>query len=94
MLWDEFSFCILNIVPTLIETTWPENLLPILPKIFPNDLSHSMSDNVCNGIVQAKCTVIDEKLGQLWVLDDGSMNCSPKLIAYDILKQNDEVSAE
>lgn len=50
-----------------------------------------MSANVCNGIVQAKCTAIDEKLAHLWVLDEGSTNCSPKLIAYDILKQNDEV---
>lgn len=50
-----------------------------------------MSDNVCNGIVHAKCTAIDEKLGQLWVLDAGSTHCVPKLIAYDLLKQNDEV---
>lgn len=78
-------------VPTLIETTWPENLLPIKPKIYPNDLSHAKSSSDCNSIQQAIETAIDPNVGDLYVIDNGSEYCHPKILTYDLLKRNEEV---
>lgn len=78
------------VVPTLIETIWPENLLPMIsPKIFPNDLSHAKRSSDCNGIIQAVGTAVDST-GLLWVIDDGSEYCLPKLLVFDLMK-NEEV---
>lgn len=78
---------------TLIESTWPENLLPIQPRVFPNDLSHAKTICDCNGIIQSIHTAIDRN-GMLWLIDNGSVYCPPKLIIYNLLKLNAEVSTE
>lgn len=75
---------------TLIESTWPENLLPIQPRVFPNDLSHAKTICDCNGIIQSIYTAIDRN-GMLWLIDNGSIYCPPKLIIYNLLKLNSEV---
>lgn len=77
-------------VPTLIESIWPENLLLIPPKIFPNDLSQAKSYSDCNGIVQAIGTAVDVRSALLWIIDNGSEYCPPKLLVFD-LKKNEEV---
>lgn len=78
---------------TLIESTWPENLLPIQPRVFPNDLSHAKSICDCNGIIQSIHTAVDRN-GMLWLIDNGSIYCPPKLIIYNLLKMNAEVSSD
>lgn len=79
------------LVPTLIETIWPENLLPMIPpKIFPSDLSLAKRSSECNGIIQAVGTTIDST-GLLWVIDTGSEYCLPKLLVFDLMK-NEEVN--
>lgn len=91
---SEFLFkknCLPPIVPTLIETIWPENLLLMIPpKMFPSDLNHAKSSSDCNGIVQAVGTAVDSSNGLLWVIDNGSKYCRPKLLVFDLLK-NEEV---
>lgn len=61
----------------------------ISPKIFPNDLSHAKRSTDCNGIIQAVGTAVDST-GLLWVIDDGSEYCLPKLLVFDLMK-NEEV---
>lgn len=78
---------------TLVEATWPENILPMKPRVFPNDLAHAKSDCDCNGILQATSTAVDSKNGRLWVIDNGSKYCSPKVIIFDLLRRNNEVTA-
>lgn len=78
---------------SIIESTWPENLLPIQARVFPNDLSHAKSQCDCNGIVQTIQTVVDRNNGLLWLLDNGSLHCAPKLILFDLLRGNNEVSS-
>lgn len=85
------SLTSLSSVPTLIETIWPENLLLIPPKIFPSDLSQTKSLTDCNGIIQAVGTAVDSN-NLLWVIDSGSTYCRPKLLVFD-LKKNEEVCA-
>lgn len=75
---------------SLIESTWPENLMPFKPRIFPNELAHSRSNSDCNGILRAISTAVD-KNGLLWVLDSGSIYCHPKVIVYNLLRRNEEV---
>lgn len=90
--WLDVNFASLVIsfvVPTLIETIWPENLLLIPPRIFPSDLSHTKSLTDCNGIIQAVGTAVDST-GLLWVIDSGSKYCRPKLLVFDLIK-NEEV---
>lgn len=80
--------------PTLIESTWPENLLAIRPKIFPNELAHAIHSNDiddCNKIQRARITDIDD-YGRLWVFDAGNHICNGKIIIYDLLHKNKEVS--
>lgn len=77
------------VVPTLIESVWPENVLPIFAKIFPSDLSHAKSTRDCNGIIQAIGTAVDDT-DWLWVIDNGSKYCHPKLIVFDLMT-NEEV---
>lgn len=81
----------ISVGPSLIESTWPENFVPVKPKIFPNDLAHATSDCDCNGILQAIQTAIDRN-SFLWVLDNGSVYCHPKIIVYNLLKKNAEVT--
>lgn len=76
---------------SIIESTWPENLLPIQSRIFPNQLSHSKSHCDCNGIVQTIQTAIDRNNGLLWLIDNGSKFCAPKLLIFDLLRGNNEV---
>lgn len=77
---------------TLIESTWPENLLALQSRVFPNDLSHSMTPSNCNGIVNTIQTAVDRANGILWLLDNGSEYCPPKLIIFDLLRGNNEVN--
>ncbi|XP_031641194.1 uncharacterized protein LOC116352610 [Contarinia nasturtii] len=76
---------------TLIESTWPENLLPIQSRIFPNELSHAKHKSDCNGIVKTIQTAVDRTDGHLWLLDNGSQYCTPKLIVFDLLRSNIEI---
>ncbi|KAJ6645694.1 Major royal jelly protein 3, partial [Pseudolycoriella hygida] len=77
-------------IPTLIETIWPENLLLMIsPKIFPSDLSHARRSSDCNGIIQAVGTAVN-KAGLLWVIDNGSRYCPPKLLIFDLMT-NEEI---
>lgn len=75
---------------SIIESTWPENLLPIQSRIFPNELSYAKSHCDCNGIVQTIQTAIDRN-GLLWLIDNGSKHCAPKLLIFDLLRGNIEV---
>lgn len=77
---------------TIIESTWPENLLPIQSRAFPNDLSYAKTFCDCNGIIQTIQTAVDRQNGLLWLLDNGSIYCSPKLIVIDLLRNNNEVN--
>lgn len=79
--------------PTLIEATWPENALGIKPKVFPNDKVHQRRQGKCRGIQKARATDVDPK-GRLWLIDNGSDSCHPKLSIYDLLYMNEEVNTE
>jgi hypothetical protein len=76
---------------TIIEASWPENLIGVKPKIFPSESNYLNRVGRCRGIQQAKSTDIDEK-GRLWLIDEGTAKCSPKLFVYDLLYFNEEVS--
>lgn len=76
---------------TIVEAAWPENILQIKPHAFPNDLAHAKNDWDCNGIIQTVSTIVDDKNGMLWLIDNGSIYCSPKLIIFDLLRRNNEV---
>lgn len=78
-------------LPTFVEATWPENLIGVKPKIFPNESEFKKRTGKCRGIQQAKCTDIDEK-GRLWMIDEGNEKCAPKIFVYDLLYFNEEVS--
>lgn len=71
-------------IPTLIEATWPENIIPIVPKIFPTTDGHAIHAGDCDKIHSAIGTSVDRK-GRLWVIDNGSYLCPPKLLVYLIL---------
>lgn len=73
---------------SIIESTWPENLLAIQSRVFPNDLSHAKAPSNCNGIVKTIQTAVDRANGLLWLLDNGSKYCTPKLIVFDLLRGN------
>lgn len=78
-------------LPTLVEASWPENMIGVKPKIFPSESTHSRRLGKCKGIKQAQSTDIDTS-GRLWVLDNGCESCSAKIIVYDLLYFNDEVN--
>jgi hypothetical protein len=77
-------------LPTFVEAAWPENALGIKPKLFPNEKVHQRRQGKCRGIQQARTTDIDSK-GRLWLIDNGSESCHPKLSIYDLLYMNEEV---
>lgn len=79
-----------SILPTLVEASWPENMIGVKPKIFPSDATHSRRFGKCKGIKQAQATDIDAN-GRLWMIDSGGGSCSAKIIVYDLLYFNDEV---
>lgn len=79
-------------LPTLVEASWPENLIGVKPKIFPNESSHMRRAGKCKGIKQAQSTDIDAN-GRLWMVDGGNEACSAKIIVYDLLYFNDEVGS-
>ncbi|KAM7357591.1 L-dopachrome tautomerase yellow-k [Cochliomyia hominivorax] len=86
--------------PTLIETKWPESYLPIQPPmIFPHRFLHANGDHTdCSLIQQAFWSQVDS-LSRLWVMDIGWLasngthqnNCNPKLMVFDLLRNNVEV---
>lgn len=78
-------------LPTLIEATWPENMIGVKPKVFPSETLHSRRIGKCKGVKQAEATDIDEH-GRLWMIDSGTNSCSAKIVVYDLLYFNDEVS--
>ncbi|CRL08204.1 CLUMA_CG020969, isoform A [Clunio marinus] len=77
-------------LPTLIEASWPENIIGVKTKIFPSDVVYLKRYGKCKGIKQAQSTDIDSN-GRLWMIDNGNEICSAKLIVYDLLYFNDEV---
>ena len=77
-------------LPTLVEASWPENLIGVKPKIFPNESSHIRRAGKCKGTKQAQSTDIDSN-GRLWMIDGGNEVCSAKIVVYDLLYFNDEV---
>ncbi|XP_055855948.1 uncharacterized protein LOC129919126 [Episyrphus balteatus] len=78
--------------PTLIESFWPENFFALAPKAFPNNLAHARGERSknCKLIQQAILTQIDS-WNRLWLLDKGTRACRPKLIVYDLLRDNHEI---
>lgn len=74
-------------IPSLVEASWPENSIGSRPKIFPSETQHRQK---CRNVQQAKTTDIDGK-GRLWVVDEGTQLCAPKLFIYDLLYFNEEV---
>lgn len=75
-------------IPSLVEATWPENSIGSRPKIFPSESQHRQK---CRNVQQARATDVDGK-GRLWVVDEGTQYCAPKLFIYDLLYFNEEVS--
>uniref|UniRef100_T1GGU7 Bee-milk protein n=1 Tax=Megaselia scalaris TaxID=36166 RepID=T1GGU7_MEGSC len=81
-------------IPTLVESTWPENYFSLLPKIFPYKQLHSISENQkgdCSLMHQALQTELDD-LYRLWVLDEGNDKCPPKIFIFDLLRDNRKVA--
>jgi hypothetical protein len=79
-----------SFLPTLIETSWPENIIGAKPAIFPSEEAHLRRFGKCKGIKQATATDID-RYGRLWALDEGDEFCSAKLLIWDLLYFNNEV---
>lgn len=79
-------------LPTLIEASWPENIIGVKPKVFPSEITHIRRFGKCKGIKQAQSTDIDAS-GRLWLIDNGNDGCSAKIVVYDLLYFNDEVSS-
>lgn len=77
-------------LPTLVEASWPENIIGVKPKIFPSESSYLRRAGKCKGIKQAQSTDIDAN-GRLWMIDGGNEACSAKIVIYDLLYFNDEV---
>jgi hypothetical protein len=77
-------------LPTLVEASWPENIIGTKPKIFPSEQTHERRLGKCKGIKQATSTEIDVN-GRLWMIDNGNEMCSAKIIVYDLLYFNDEI---
>ncbi|XP_059622715.1 uncharacterized protein LOC132265933 [Phlebotomus argentipes] len=69
-------------IATLVETSWPENLLHFVARRFPNAQAHNLATG-CQRIVQSWRTAVDAK-SRLWVIDRGSPKCPPKLIVYNL----------
>lgn len=82
-----------NSHPTLVESFWPENFFALAPRVFPHPFAHARrgKSNNCLLIQQAKLTQVDS-LNRLWLLDKGNAICRPKIIVYDLLRDNREVS--
>lgn len=59
-----------SLLPTLIESSWPENIIGVKPTIFPSEETHLRRSKKCKGIKQAISTDIDST-GRLWALDEG-----------------------
>lgn len=77
-------------VTTLVESTWPENIIAIKPKAFPNSTFHlGRNKKDCEKIHQALSSDVDGN-GYLWVLDIGSEHCPAKIIIFDLENKNTE----
>lgn len=79
-----------NQVPTFIEAPWPENVLPKNPKVYPSSKYHACCENDCDKIQTASSSDIDKKL-RLWLLDNGSKYCSPKIWIMSLIPLYDDV---
>lgn len=77
-------------LPTLVEASWPENIIGSKAKVFPSESIHLRRLGKCKGVKQAESTDIDAN-GRLWMIDNGNELCSAKIIVYDLLYFNDEV---
>lgn len=79
---------------TLIESTWPENYFSVLPKIFPEKELHALTASEKDNCFLIQQAILTEKdnLFRLWVLDEGNENCEPKILIFDLLRRNREVS--
>ena len=82
--------------PTLLETQWPQPYLPELIRIYPTIDAHFEQRDDCRRIQQSWWSQVDA-LSRLWVLDlgwqnaDGSRQCSPKILVFDLLRADAEV---
>ncbi|CAD7005027.1 uncharacterized protein LOC101455436 [Ceratitis capitata] len=94
-----------ELFPTLIATKWPENFVPLQSEIYPHSFAHSHGNRSdCELIQKAIWTQVDN-LGRLWVYDAGweekrtdtktvessTKMCSPKLLVYDLLRNDAEI---
>lgn len=89
------KFVLIGVYPepvTVIESTWPENLFAFQPRVFPNDLSHAKTTCDCNGILRTHRTAVDRHNSLIWLVDNGSPYCAPKLIVFDLIRGNAEVT--
>lgn len=87
--------------PTLVETQWwPDNYVPSsTPILFPHREAHANGvHNDCRLIQQATWSQVDS-LSRLWVMDLGwpsfnesyKRSCRPKLLVFDLIRNNIEV---
>lgn len=77
-------------MPTLIEASWPENIIGVKPTIYPSEEVHLRKAGKCKGVKKAVATDIDSS-GRLWLIDEGHDICSAKLVVWDLLYFNSEV---
>jgi len=82
-----------EIIPTLIEVTWPEDFFNIKPKVYPFRKIYSNNYDLCkdycdNEIIQSMVTSVD-RYGRLFVMDIGRNLCEPKILIYNLLYKNE-----
>lgn len=98
-----------ELFPTLIATKWPERFVPLQSAIYPHRFAHANGNRSdCELIQKATWTQVDN-LGRLWVFDAGweqvesvsngetdktTKMCSPKLLVYDLIRNDAEVSSD
>lgn len=90
-----------NTFPTVIETQWPKSYLShTVPTIYPHRFLHANGDHSdCSLLQQARWSQVDS-LSRLWVMDvgwlgsaqDNGANCNPKLMVFDLLRNNMQVN--
>ncbi|XP_053955024.1 uncharacterized protein LOC128861132 [Anastrepha ludens] len=88
-----------QLFPTLIATNWPGSYVPLQSSIYPHSSAHANGNRSdCELIQKAIWTQVDN-LGRLWVFDagweevesKGANVCPPKLLVYDLIRNDAEV---
>ena len=67
-------------IPSLIEVPFPENTKTKAKAILNSPI---FGADDCDYVVRSVSTNIDQQ-GRLWILDNGSRNCSPKILVYNL----------